>query len=106
MVAGDDGVAVGKALDAAGIAEEFFAEVFVVYAPDDLSFGIDFDDPVAVGAANDGVSVSQANGGEGPVTFVAASVIGGKGFENFASDGLVFVHDKVEEVRREVVTIG
>src|SRR4051812_47294497 len=61
-VAGDDSVAVGQALGAAGIVQERRGQVGVGQLPDDLSVLIHLDHHVAVGAIDEGVAVFQADG--------------------------------------------
>ena len=105
VVARNDGVSVRKPLGSAGIVEQVFSDVFVVHAPDDLSLSIDFDDAIAVGAADQGVAISQSNRRKWPVAFFSTSVVGREGPHDFTSLWFVFFDGEVEQVRRDIVAV-
>ena len=56
VVAGNDGVAVGQSLGAAGIIEEFFSQIFVRDAPNNRSTCVRLDDAVPIRAGDQGVA--------------------------------------------------
>ena len=75
VIAGNDCGTVWQPLNTAGIVKQVFANVLIGHTPDNLALGIHFKDAVAIGAANQRVAVGQPDGGEGPVTLCAASIL-------------------------------
>src|SRR5258706_210037 len=102
-VAGDDGVAVGQTLGAAGIVEERSWQVGVGELPDDFSILVHFDHHVAVGAVDERVAVFESNGGEGPGIF---RFLWRGGLPDDYAGRCIFADDLVEQVGDEIVAVG
>lgn len=98
MVTGDDRVAVGEPLYAAGVIDQTTSKVLVVDLPNDPAFGIDLDDQILEGAADQGVSIRKANRGERPKRSLH--------LPNNFSLRRVFAHDLVQKLGNQIVSVG
>lgn len=65
-VACDDDVAIGENLATAGVLQPVSGKVVVGECPGDLAVGVEVDDSVSVSTADERVTISVLDGGEGP----------------------------------------
>ena len=75
VIAGDNRVAVGQPLHAAGIVKKIFTDVLVVNTPHDLTLPIHFNNAVAIGAADERVAIRKPNGSKRPIALGAENSV-------------------------------
>ncbi len=105
VITGDNRVAVGKPLHATGIVKKIFAVVLVVNTPHDLTLPIHLNNAVAIGAADKRVTIHKSDSRERPIALGAATIISGKTSKHLARIRLVFLHCKIQQMRRNVIAI-
>ena len=106
MITGDNRVAVGQPLRAAGVIEQVLADVLVVNTPHDLTLPIHLNNAVAIGTADERVTIRKPNGSKRPIALGAAAIVGGKAAHHLAGVRFVFLHGKIQQMRRNIISIG
>ena len=106
MITRNHGVSIGQTLNTARIVDERLTQIVIVDTPDDLAVAVDFDDPVAVRATDQRVSIFKPNRGKRPVPLLTATVIRRENFQDLPRVGIVFFDGEIKQVRDEIVSVG
>ena len=106
MIAGDHRVSIGQPLNATGVVKKVFTDVLVGDAPHNLPLRVYLDDAISVRAANERVAIRQSNGRERPIALGAATVVSRETAKHFARGRFVFLHRKIQQMWRDIISIG
>ena len=97
MMAGDDRVAIGKALNPASVIDQAASQIRIVNLPNQFALGIDLYHQIFQGATNESIAIGEADRGKRP--------IGRLNLPNDFTLGGIFADHFVQQLGHEVIAV-